>query len=76
MQQRRKAITWTQFYDSMSDQFCDHIDKKNGCNLERNIINSYFLCNECYEEYKKYSNPYNLMSREIGASRVKERKTI
>jgi hypothetical protein len=60
MLQRRKAVTWFQFYDSISNHFCDHITKKNGSKIEMNINKSVFLCNECFEKCPK---PHSLKKK-------------
>lgn len=53
MLHRRKAVTWIQFYDSISNHFCDHITKKDGSKIEMYLNKSYFLCNECYKKCQK-----------------------
>ena len=61
---RRNAITWKQFYESTKDSSCYHLETD--CKKERFLINSFFLCEECMNKYKKFGNSKALFKREIG----------
>lgn len=63
---RRNALNSHQMYDIMKSNICEHINKENFNKKERNLVSRYFVCNDCQSKIVKYSNPKNLLAREIG----------
>ena len=62
---RRNAIVWNDFFEIMKNEFCEHITIEKE-REERFFVNSNYLCKNCYEKYKKFCNPKNILKRELG----------